>query len=128
MNQKGAILLLTVLVIGALSGAIVTSLTLSGIDNAKLANNYTASATAQSANESCIETALLKIKTEDFVGQDDLSIEGVDCSLEVINEGAENRTIQAITTDGDITKRHLVAVSSTSSGIEITGWQEVESF
>jgi hypothetical protein len=128
MNQRGAILLLTVLVIGALSGTIVTSLTLSGIDSAKLANQYSDSITNHYTNESCVEAALLKIKSDNIVGQETVIVEGNECSFEVINSGGENRTIQAITSLNNITKRHQVTLDSISPQLNITNWQEVESF
>lgn len=129
MSQKGAVLLLTVLIISAVSAAIVATMVVIGIDSTTLGAEYSYSERAQAAADGCAEQALIEIySTNSFTGTGNATIDGVSCSYEVIDSGGTTRTIQASADYNGAVRRVLITLDQITPQLNITSWQTVSSF
>ena len=69
MNQRGAILLMTVVVVGAIAGVATLAVLASGIDSTIIGSEYAYSTRAKTLTDGCAEDALLTIKNNNaFTG------------------------------------------------------------
>lgn len=129
LNRKGMILLLTVIIVGAVAGAISMTLLASGVDNTIVSGEYDQSTSAKSLADSCAEEALLYIRDNNsFTGTTNVVIGSDQCSYSVVNTGVSNRTIQAESTVHGNTRRVQVIVDQLTPNINVNSWSEVASF
>lgn len=129
MKQQGAVLLITVLIIAAVSASVASSLILKGTDKLQISSNYSDSAKAKALVDSCAETALAEIKLNNaLIGAFSTTINGQNCSYNIIDTSAQNRTVQVWASINNNTKRLQIDISQLSPTIIITSWQQVNNF
>ncbi len=125
-SQRGYVALLAVLIVGAVSVSIATTLLLMGTDSQRSALVTMRSSQARGLASSCVEEALQQIHDDNsFTGTNNLSLGQGDCSYTVTNAGGFNRTITASGTV-DIVVRRLSVSITLGSTITVNSWQEVQ--
>jgi len=129
-SLKGGYSVLIVLVIvGLIAVAISSSLLLLGIDFSKSSLDSYRSYQARHLASACVETALQEIRSSiSFSGYGSLNISGNSCGYLVINNGVQNRTVQASSTISNIVKKVRVDITRIRPRITISSWQEVADF
>ena len=125
----GYITLMSVLIVGAIGTAIALSLILLGRGVSRNSFALEQSNQAKALSNSCAEEALQQIlNSTPFTGMGNLSLGQGVCEYEVINEGGQNRTINASSTVGTIVRKVKITVDKINPNINATSWQEVSSF
>lgn len=129
MKQQGAVLLITVLIVAAVSASVSSTLILKGTENLQISGNFSDSAKAKALVDSCAETALAEIKTNNaLTGTFSTTINGQNCSYNIIDNSGQNRTVQVWATNNNTTKRLQINISQLSPKILITNWQQINNF
>lgn len=128
-NNKGYIILLSVLLIGAAGLSIAVSIILLGIAQARNSasiNNYSA---AKALATACIEEGLQQIRNDEyFANSAQLTFSDGTCDYTVIYQGGDNREIQAIGEVGEAISRIKVITDTIAPTINIASWQELSNF
>ena len=128
-KSDGYLILLSVMIIGAVSLAIVISMLLSGLGTSRTSFAHQQSVQAKALVNACVNEALQQIRDNTaFTGSNNLSLGQGDCTYTVTNTGGENRTIQASSTVGLIIRKTQATVSQINPSITIASWQEVSAF
>lgn len=126
LNSTGYVALLAVLIVGAASLAIATSLLLTGTDAQRSGLVHQQSAQARSLASACAEEGLLQIHDlTTYTGTGSLNMGQGSCDYTVTNTGGSNRTLIAIGTVNGVVRKLRVYVTITSSSLSIISWQEV---
>lgn len=124
--QQGYVALMSVLVLGAITTAVATTLVLMGADSQRETLVVQQSAQARSLADACAEEALQQIHDNtSFAATDDLFFSPGFCTYTVTSTGANTRTISITSTVGNIVRKITVYVTISASSISITSWQEV---
>ena len=125
----GYIALISVLILGAIAVAITLSVILLGLGSSRSSFSVQQGDQTKGLADLCIEEALQRIRnSSSYVGADTIVIGEGSCTYTVVNDGVQNRTIQASGTVDNITRRVLVTIDSINPLINITSWQEVADF
>jgi len=128
-NKKGYVALVTVLLVGAVGLSIAISLILIGIGQTRSSDSLDNLNQARALANACIEDALQEIRnSESFVGTGNLAMDNGNCNYTVIDQGGENREIQAVGTVGAINRKVKVNIDSIYPKINIVTWQELSDF
>lgn len=123
-RSDGYVALLAVLIVGAASLTIATTLLLTGTDSQRYTLIFQQSAQARVAADACVEEALQQMHDNtSYTGTAGLSFSPGSCSYTVTNTGGNNRTINASGTVGN-TIRKLQVTATIGSSIAIVSWQE----
>jgi hypothetical protein len=129
MNDRGFITLLSVLLIGAVGFSIGAALLWFGVGSGKTSLASSQGAEARALANACAEEALEQIRgNTDFAGQGNHLLGNGACTYTVINQGGENRQINATGTVGTLTRKVKVILDTITQQIHITSWQEVADF
>lgn len=124
--QNGYVALLAILIIGAASLAIATTLLVSGADMQRQALAEQQSIDARNIATACIEEGLQQIHDSTiFTGTNNLSLGLGSCSYTVTNTGGITRTIDSSGTVNGIVRKIKVYVTINTSSLSITSWQDV---
>jgi hypothetical protein len=125
----GYITLMSVLIVGAIGTAIAVSIILLGLGVSRNSFALEQSNQAKALANSCAEEALQQIRNSTpFTGTGSLSsVQGV-CEYEVINDGGQDRTINASGTVKTIVRKVKVTIDTINPNINIASWQEVGGF
>lgn len=79
--------------------------------------------------DSCAERALEEIReSASFSGSDTLTYSNGSCSYAVINEGGQNRTIEASGAVADALQRVELTLTQINPTITVAAWREVDAF
>lgn len=125
-HQNGYVALLAVLIIGAASLAIATTLLISGADMQRQALAEQQSIDARNLATACAEEGLQQIHDSTiFTGTNNLSLGLGSCSYTVTNTGGATRTIDSSGTVNGIVRKIKVYVTINTSSLSITSWQDV---
>lgn len=125
-HQKGYIVLITVLVIGAIGVAIAVSVIWLGLGGSKSSFALEQSNQAKALANACAEEALQQIRDSiPFTGTGNLTLGQGTCTYTVINDGAQNRTITASGAVGTVVRKVKITIDKINPNINITSWQEV---
>lgn len=128
-QSEGYLILMSVMIIGAISLAIVVSMLLSGLGTSQTSFANQQSVQAKALANACINEALQQIRDNTaFSGSNNLSLGQGTCTYTVINTGAENRTIQASSTVGVIIRKTQATITQINPTITIASWQELAAF
>ncbi|MBI4272838.1 hypothetical protein HY621_03225 [Candidatus Uhrbacteria bacterium] len=126
---QGFILLLSVLLIGVVGLAIVTSILLLGTNSSRTSFTLEQSNHAKAIANACAEEAMEQIRdSTSFTGSGNLSFSRGTCSYTVTSQGGQNRTVTASSTVSTIIRKVKVIISSITPTITVTSWQEVTDF
>lgn len=124
-EQNGYIILISVLIIGAISTAIAVSLLSIGLNSSKNSFSFEQSRQARALANSCIDLALLEIyNSSSYTGASSTSTAQGTCWYEVINTGGDARTINASSTVGPVIRKTKTQLDDVDP-INIISWQEV---
>ncbi len=128
-NQKGYVILITVLVIGAVGVAIAASVLWLGLGNSKSSFTLEQSNQAKALANACSEEALQQIRdSTPFTGTGSLTLGQGYCSYTVTSQGSQNRTATASGTIGTVVRKVKVTIDKINPSINVTSWQEVADF
>lgn len=124
-QQDGYIILMSVIIIGAISVAIATSLLSLGVNNTKTALTLQRAEQARALAGTCIDLALIEIySSSTYVGTSSTSTSEGECYFIVLDTGGDTRTINASSTVGPVVRKAQVKIDSVDP-INILSWQEV---
>lgn len=128
-KQAGYVLLLSTLGLSAVAGVIVVGLlTLSSLFSESTRHEMMG-LKARSLAELCVEEALMEIRDDQqFSGSQTVSSSSGTCQFVVLNQGGQNRLIEAEAILGNYTRRFAVSITSINPEIEISDWGEVAEF
>jgi hypothetical protein len=128
-QSGGYLILLSVMIIGAVSLAIVASMLLSGLGTSRTSFANQQSVQAKALANACVNEALQQIRDNTaFIGFASLSLGQGDCGYLVTNTGGEKRDIQASSTVAAIIRKTQVTITQINPSITIASWQEVADF
>jgi hypothetical protein len=123
------ILLISVLILGAISLVIASALLLLGISGTKTVISLEQGAKARYLANACAEEALEQIRSSTtYVGVVNLTYSEGTCSYTVTNTGGSTREIRVISTAYSNTQRLLINLSSLSPQLTVSSWKEVADF
>lgn len=129
-TQSGYILLITILVIGAIASAILSSLMILGI-SANQVSFAVLQANQSLANaQACAEYGLMKLRqSPSYAGNEFITIGDDQCEiLSVGGIGNNNRVVCAEGKVGDSVRRLEVVINQVLPQTKIYSWQEVAVF
>lgn len=127
-QQEGYIILLSVMIIGAISATIAVSLLSLGINSTKTSLTMQQAAQARMMANTCVDLALIEIYNNNlYTGSNTTTTSDGTCTYTVIDTGGSNRTINSSSTVGVVVRKSQVYVDSFSP-INVTSWQEVADF
>lgn len=125
-NNRGYITLISVLVVGAVGVAISVSLLLLGLGSSRTSFSFQQSAQAKALANACIEEGMQQIRDSiPYTGTGNLSLGSGDCTYTVASQGAQNRTIVASGTVGNVIRKINVIIDAINPNITVVSWQEV---
>ncbi len=128
-NQRGYIILVTVLVLGALGAAIAVSVIWLGLGGSKSSFALEQSNQAKALATACGEEALQQIRDSmPFAGTGSLTLGQGTCSYTVTSGTGQNRTIVSTGTVGTVIAKVSITINAINPSINITFWQEVADF
>lgn len=128
-QSEGYLILMSVMIVGAITLAIVVSMLLSGLGISNTSFAYQQNAQARALADACVNEALQQIRDNTaFSGSNNLSLGQGNCTYTVINTGGENRTIQASSTVGVIIRKTQATITQINPTITIASWQELSNF
>tara|TARA_Y100000310_G_C20557294_1_gene751222 strand:- start:334 stop:756 length:423 start_codon:yes stop_codon:yes gene_type:complete len=129
-QRSGYAFLLSVLVVGAISLAITTSVLLLSTSAARTGLALKHSSESLSLAQACADHALLSLRSNsNYSGNEILTIGNGTCEvLTVGGTGNENRTLCTEGLRGDTARRIEILVTRLLPSVTITSWQEVTDF
>ncbi len=128
-QSGGYLILLSVMIIGAVSLAIVASMLLSGLGTSRTSFANQQSIQAKALASACMNEALQQIRDNtSFTGFSSLSLGQGDCGYVVTNTGGEKRTIQASSTVSLSIRKTQATITQINPSIIVSSWQEVPDF
>ncbi len=130
LSRPGYILLISILIIGVIASAILSSLLLLGTSAAQVSFSVQQSNQALAAAQACAEYALLKLRTSPtYAGNELLDMNNGRCELlQIGGVGNTNRLICAEGQSGDVLRRLEIVVKQLLPQTTIPSWQEVAAF
>lgn len=123
-NQKGYIALIAVLIVVVATLAISLSLNLLSIGETQSGLLKQQSAQSFELADSCLEEALLKLKSDDAYTGGSLNIEQGSCTITVVSQG-QNRIVTAESDVNNIKKKLEARVRVSGNTIVFDYWQEL---
>ena len=126
-ENKGQVLLASVIVIGTIGLVIAGSLILLSISSLKGTIATRQSAQAVALNNACEEKALFLIKqTPSYSGSDQIILNFQTCSFTVVDLGGNNRLVTVNSIIGNVIRRTQISLTvDSNSNITIDYWREV---
>lgn len=125
LNNKGFVALISILIIGAIGLAVVTSLILAGVGASRTSFSLERGSQARALANACVEEALQRIWVVDtFVGTGNITLGQGNCSYSVTSVTVP-KTITAAGTVGTTVKRVSVVISALNPYLNVSSWQEV---
>lgn len=129
-SRSGYILLITILIIGAIASAILTSLLMLGTSASQVSQSVHQANQALGAAQGCADYALLKLRqSPSYAGDETLTLSTGTCEiLSVGGIGNNNRLVCAEGVAGDSVRRLEIVVNQVLPQTKIFSWQEVAVF
>lgn len=126
-SRPGFILLITILIIGALAAAILSSLLLLGISSNQVSLSIQQSEEALALADACAEYALLKLReSPSYAGNEFVDVGTERCEvLPIGGIGNNNRSVCTEGVSGESIRRLEIAVSQILPQTTLYSWQEV---
>lgn len=130
VKRKGFILLISILIIGAIASAILSSLLLLGMSANQVSLSVQQSEKALATAQACAEYALLKLRQSPaYDGNEFLSFGDDQCEvLTVGGIGNNNRAVCTEGTSGEAIRRLEIAINQVLPQTTLYSWQEVGIF
>jgi hypothetical protein len=129
-SHTGFILLISILMIGAIASAILSSLLLLGISANQVSLSVKESTQAFAGARGCAEVAMLKLRqSPSYAGNEFLTLGTGQCEILPIGGiGNNNRSVCIEGTSGEAMRRLEVAVNQVLPQTTVYSWQEVSIF
>ncbi|MBI4256960.1 hypothetical protein HY626_02815 [Candidatus Uhrbacteria bacterium] len=128
-DERGAVLLLSLLVFTAVGMAIIASLLLFEVVQVETSFAREQSGQAKGLADACAEEALQQISdSTSFSGSGTLTLGEGTCAYTITNLGGSNREIEAVGTVDTIVRKVLISIDTINPSINVTSWQEVADF
>lgn len=128
-KERGFIVLISTLVVGAVAVAITASIILLGLSSSRVSFSLVNKIQSYWAGNGCVEEVLEDIREDtSFAGSGHYAIGQGYCDYTIINTGGENREIRSEGVVNDTYTRIKVIVSDINPQITIDSWQEVDAF
>jgi hypothetical protein len=129
-SQNGYILLISILVIGAIASAILSSLLLLGISANQVSFSVQQASQSLANAQACAEYGLMKLRqTPSYAGDEFVTIGSNQCEILPIGGiGNNNRVLCAEGKVGDSVRRLEVVINQVLPQTKIYSWQEVAVF
>jgi hypothetical protein len=130
-RREGYVLLLSILFIGAIASAILTSVLMLGTNSGLVHFSVQQSARAVAAAEACAELGLESLRSNPSYGGDEIRTLETGVTCEILAIGGTGNTNRLICTEGkvgDATRRLEIVISALYPQIRIASWQEVSTF
>lgn len=128
-KQRGAVLLLSMLVFTVVGLAITAGLLLLGVSQVETSFAREQSGQAKGLADACAEEALQQIHdSTPFSGSGSLTFGEGSCVYTVTNLGGQNREIETTGTVDTTVRKVLVNLDTITPSINVTSWQEVADF
>ena len=128
LKQKGAIALISLLIITAVALAIGLSLNLLGIDEMRMGFRESKSSETYHVAESCLEEALMRFKRDANYSGGTLQIGNGSCNINIVVNGSQ-RTITVTGTVDQLIRKIQTVINvlndGTTFGNETVDWQEI---
>jgi len=130
MNRRGYIFLLSVIMIGAVAVATLSSLLLIGVGSMQIGYTVRQSEQARSLAQTCAERALRSLWEDTaYAGVEEFTFDEGQCDiLQVGGSGNENRSICAEGRVGSTVRRYEILLERTLPSIQVSAWREVDQF
>lgn len=129
-TREGYILLISILIIGAICSAIISSLLLLGINSSSVGISISQSGQALNLAQGCADYALLRLRSSlSFEGNEVLTYANGTC--EILTIGGIDNTNRILCTEGqagDSVRRLEIVVSQVLPQTKISSWQETAAF
>jgi hypothetical protein len=128
-NNKGYVALISVIIVSGVGLAIALSILQLGAGSQRNGKVIEQSSQAKGLANACAEAALQKIlDSPPFTGSQGLTLGQGSCSYAVLNNGGENRTINASGTVGTIVRKVKISLTQIIPQLNISSWQEAADF
>jgi hypothetical protein len=128
-DEQGYVLILSVLLVSAISLSIALSQLLLGSASSKALTSSEKATSAFFLASACAELGLERIAEDHlFVGSSSISIDNGICSYTITSGAGENRTLQSVGTKGNVVKKILIQITSITPLIQVGSWKEVDNF
>lgn len=129
-SQSGYILLISILVIGAIASAILSSLLLLGISANQVSFSVQQASQSLANAQACAEYGLMKLRqTPSYAGNEFVTIGTNQCEILPIGGiGNNNRVLCAEGKVGDSVRRLEIVINQVLPQTKIYSWQEVAVF
>jgi Tfp pilus assembly protein PilX len=128
-NQRGAVLLLSILIFLVVGMTIVGSMALIGIGHTQSSLTNIRSTQARALAHACAEEALQQISSSiPFSGSGSLTLSTGGCTYTVVKLTGHNREISATGTVNSVLGKVFVTIDTIRPSINMTSWQEVADF
>ena len=128
-NKEGYVALVTMLIVSAIAVSLsITSLTI-GLSSSRSSFSLEQSLQAYALSKSCLEEALKEmVDNNAFTGGTTIFLGQGSCTYLVINDGGDNRTIEATGSVSSSVRRLQVTTDAFTPSINITSFEEVSDF
>ena len=128
-HSDGYVVLVTVIVLGAITALITSSILILGLDLSRTSLALEQSSSAKGLADACAEEALQQIRDfAPFTGTGNLIFEQGTCSYTVANTGGDQRLTTALGTVGTVVRKVKITSDAINPNINIISWQEVADF
>lgn len=128
-DAAGYVVLLTLLIVGAVSISVTLAVVLLGLDSSRTAFALEQSYQAKALADACLEEALQQVRdSTPYTGTDSMSLGQGQCSYTVVSTGGTAREITAEGTVGTMKRKVTVSISAINPLIILDSWQEVADF
>lgn len=127
MLKNGYILIISVIMVAVVGTVVMVTLTLLSIGATETSGDWFNIYKAKAYANACTESAMVRIRDEDFVGTGTLLFETDSCIYEVLNTGGETRELRATGLAGGAYSRIKLLVSALSPDI-VFSKKEVDDF
>lgn len=129
-NESGYITLISVIVVSAVCVSIAVSMLYNGMVASQTSLTVSQAAEARLLGNSCAEKALSQIREDASISGTALvfTLNGDNCSYDIIKGAGANRTIQATATVAQAKARIKITIDSLNPTVNISRWEEVNAF
>ncbi|MDD5041081.1 MAG: hypothetical protein PHX87_00155 [Candidatus Peribacteraceae bacterium] len=130
MNRPGYIFLLSVIMVGAIAVATLSSLLMIGVGSMQIGFTVRQSEQARSLSQTCVERALRSLWEDTaYAGNEEFTFdEGVCDILRIGGSGNENRSVCAEGRVGPTVRRYEILLDRVLPSIQVATWREVDQF
>lgn len=133
--QQGYIMLISVIIVAAVALAVAVAVVLLGVGATRNSQTVQQSNQALAMANYCAETAIINLQNKLSYGNGTLVVDtltdpddNATCTIAVLGNGNQNRTIQVSGTAGSYRRNIQVGILRVRPQIQISSWQEVADF